>query len=337
MRKLLVLVAFALLMLALPKAALALSATATVSNYSGACPGKVTFSATISGNPNSTVTYAFFYLDPGSGKTITLPSHSATFGGGATVNVSDTGTVTGSGAAWAQLEITSPGLVYSNKASFSVSCAASPPPSRFGNATSARCTACVVPNFDLQPVQTGWLTYEYKWVGVDLTLNESGTCASSSCAPSPLVVGWYHHKTGDSFWLYHQNDFWRSFILFDETKIHGASVKRALLDVPIVSGYHSCIGGVGRATADWRGQVAQDKTFTQNDATNGDFSAHWFATGITGGVIEFDVTPIVQAWASGTPNFGFVVRGVTENNGSDGNDSCEVMFGTNAVLHIQTT
>jgi len=332
---------FALMVVAMPKAALALSATASASNYSGACPGKVAFSGTITGTPNTNVTYAFFYYDPGSGgKTITLATHPASTGGGGSVNVSDSGSVTGSGAAWMQLEVTSPGLVYSNKVNFTVACGAPPPPPTPRSwLTPVRCTACTPlltgQSITLAASQAGWQRYKYVWIGLSTSLPEFGT----GC-PGMLCVGWIHYKQGDSAWLVHENFFWRSFVLFDQTKISGLPVKKAILDMPFASAneenWHVCVGGVGRATRDWRGQSGQDQ-LTQNDATNGDFSAHWFASSITSNDIQYDVTPIVQAWASGSePNLGFALRGATEDNGSDGNDSCVLDFATNPVLHIQT-
>ena len=108
-------------------------ATAGASNYSGHCPGQVTFSGHIIGTsvpalwgPGTNVTYAFVYHDPGSSAPYwtTLPSHSATLGNDGTAAVSDTGTVTHSGTALVWLQVTSPGGVNSNTVSFSVNCAA---------------------------------------------------------------------------------------------------------------------------------------------------------------------------------------------------------------------
>jgi len=103
----------------------ALSASVSATSYSGPCPGNAAFSGTLSG-ANGSVTYQFFYYDPGSGQVITLPPHTANVNGSAAV--ADTGKVSGSGSAWVQLTTTLPGRVYSNKANFTVTCSAPPTP-----------------------------------------------------------------------------------------------------------------------------------------------------------------------------------------------------------------
>jgi len=62
---------------------------------------------------------------------------------------------------------------------------------------------------------------------------------------------------------------WRTFLLFDQTKISGLPGKIAILEAPF-AGSLACLGAIGQATRDWRGQNGQ--TLTQSDATNGDFS-----------------------------------------------------------------
>ena len=56
----------------------------------------------------------------------------------------------------------------------------------------------------------------------------------------------------------------------------------------------------------------------------------------TGGSATVDVTSIVRGWVTGKmPNQGFVLRGKLEDNGSNGNDSCSLSFGKDAVLTIE--
>jgi hypothetical protein len=184
----------------------------------------------------------------------------------------------------------------------------------------------VMPAIALHTKWWGWRMYEYKWVGMSTYLPEAGT---GPC--DELCTGWVHIKNGDSFWLYHWNYYLRAALLFDQSAIAGAHPTKATLTLKETTGKIVCFGGVGRATLSWQGG---SNDFNAPYPVDGDFSAP-VSSQRTGMTETFDVTSIVQAWASGaSTNNGFVLRGSTENNGSDGNDSCGVDFATDGVLTI---
>ena len=210
--------------------------------------------------------------------------------------------------------------VYSPNATFTVTCE-----SKFGMLNPGM-TTLVRPVVTLQTKWWGFRKYEYKWVGMSTYVPENGT---GPC--TDLCIGWVHIKNGDSFWLYHDNYYLRSALLFDQSAIAGAKPTKATLTLTETTGKIVCFGGVGRATVNWQGGTNNFNAPYPND---GDFSVP--VSSQRNGMTEtFDVTSIVQAWASGAfPNNGFVLRGSTEDNGSNGNDGCSVDFGTDGVLTI---
>jgi len=316
--------------------ALAMSATvaANPTSYNGACPATIAFTGTIFGPASAPTTYYFGYFDPGQSKTIKVPGTS-TIGPSGFVSVTASGSMTGTGTGNVTLFVTAPGGgTTSNTVQIAVNCTGttSPPPSacKYCQLTQPS-TVLRLSTIVLHPTIWKERTYEYKWVGVDLTLPESGLCVA--CDPGP-TVGWYHHKTGDSFWLYHQNDFIRSFLAFDQNQIKGLHVSKATLTLKETGGWHVCFGALGHATTWGWTFDAPGTIFNAPYPVDGDFSMS--VTQMIGGTgASFDVTPIVQAWANGSLNdLGFVMRGTTENNGSDGNDSCKVTYSPDAVLTI---
>src|SRR6185312_4855019 len=104
----------------------------------------------------------------------------------------------------------------------------------------------------------------------------------------------------------------------------------------IDGGAPTCYGGLGRAVLTRTpAEKGTTQTFTAPYPDDGDFNWQAPAT-FAAGSVTIDVTSIVQAWAAGKiPNQGLVVRGKLEDNGSDGNDSCTLRFGRDAVLTIE--
>jgi hypothetical protein len=103
----------------------------------------------------------------------------------------------------------------------------------------------------------------------------------------------------------------------------------------IEGGNRGCFGRLGRAvltrTPVMKGTT---QTFTAPYPDDGDFRWSTPAT-FSPTSVAIDVTDIVKGWVSGKmPNQGFVLRGKTEDNGSNGNDSCSLRFGKDAVLTI---
>jgi hypothetical protein len=320
------LIAAALLFMVARPADAAVTATlnAATPSYSGKCPVTETFGGTISGTAGTTFQYSFNRFINGAQQVQNIGAGTIPASGSLAVNdsVSIGSSTTGStfDQVWVHNIAGGQADVYSGKASFSVTCVNPLGVLHPGMNTLVR------PLITLHTKWWGWRKYEYKWVGMSTYLPEVGT---GPCAD--LCVGWVHIKNGDSFWLYHWNFYLRSVVLFDQGSITGAKPTKATLTVPIAMGNMSCFGGLGRATVNWQGGTNDFNAPYPNDA---DFNAP--ASMQTGaGVVTFDVTSIVQGWANGSStNNGFVLRGSTEDNGSNGNDDCTVDFGTAAVLTI---
>jgi hypothetical protein len=125
-------VAAAVVVLSGAHAAFALSATASGTNYSGACPTNVRFDGTITGTPSTQVSYYFFYWDPQTSSVKQRPSQNTTIPGAGSISVSDSAPFSAAqaGNSWVQMYVRASGggVVYSNKASFSVTCTSVAPP-----------------------------------------------------------------------------------------------------------------------------------------------------------------------------------------------------------------
>jgi hypothetical protein len=314
------------LMIARPAAAAVTTATltATTPSYSGKCPVNETFTGTIVGTAGTTFQYSFNRFINGAQQVQNVGAGTIPASGSLAVSdsfsVGSNSTGTNFDQIWVHNIAGGQADMYSNKATFAVTCVNPYSVLHPGMNTLIR------PVITLHTKWWGWRKYEYKWVGMSTYLPEVGT---GPCAD--LCTGWVHIKNGDSFWLYHWNFYLRSVVLFDQGSIAGAHPTKATLTLKTTSGNMSCFGGVGRATVNWQGG---SNDFTAPYPNDGDFSAP-VSSQMGAGTVTFDVTPIVQGWASGaSTNNGFVLRGKTEDNGSDGNDNCGADFGTDGVLTI---
>jgi hypothetical protein len=308
-------------------AAAAVTATLTAStpSYSGKCPTTEAFTGAISGPPGTTFKYSFIRSINSVQQVQNIGP--ATIPNGGSFPVSDSfsvpATSTGSNYDQVSVQVISFGgsNVLSNQAVFSVTCTGAANP--YGVLHQAN--TLVRPVITLHTKSWAWRKYEYKWVGMTGFQPEVGT---GPCAD--LCTGWVHIHNGDSFYLYHWNFYLRSAVLFDQGSITGAHVNKATLTITPTTGQMGCFGGIGRATVSWIGGT---NDFNAPYPVDADFSAP--VKQITASTFTFDVTPIVQAWASGSwINNGFVLRGRSEDNGSNGNDACTVDFATDAVLTI---
>jgi hypothetical protein len=300
--------------------------TATTPSYTGKCPVTEAFTGTISGTPGTTFQVWFNRFINGAKQDInagagTIPSSGS-------LAVSDSFPISSSASGttfdqiWVRFISGGQADVYGVEASFTVTCVNPNAP------VLHQGPKLVMPAITLHTTWWVWRKYEYKWVGMTTDVPEFGT---GPC-PNPCV-GWLHYHHGDSFFLYHYNDYLRSMLLFDQSAIAGTHPTNATLTLIDKGGPMACFGGLGRATVSWLGGGQQ--TFTAPYPVDADFTtpAPWLVGGASS--IVFDVTKTVQAWASGaSPNNGFVLRGKTEDNGSDGNDDCGINFGSDGVLTI---
>jgi hypothetical protein len=304
----------------------------TQPSYSGTCPVTIAFTGSVTGTPGTAFTYSFNRFVNGvqqvvAGGTVTLSS------GSYAVNDSIPISATTSAKTFDQIWVhnISGGQtdVYSNQANFSVTCGGPTPNPRY---VLHQGPALVRPNVTLHSTWWGDREYSYKWTGIAPCMFERGTAL-----PTNLFIGYDHEKWGDSAWLCHWNTYDRAFLGFDQNSLSGLNVTQALLTLSIATGDRSCLGGIGRALLTKVPlTLSTSTTFTAPYPDDGDFN--WPTTsGSSVGGVTFDVTSIVQQWASGKmKNDGFVVRGRTEDNGSDANnDSCSLTFGTDGVLQIK--
>jgi hypothetical protein len=286
------------------------------------CPVNVNFTGSING-PAGPVTYTFGRFVNGS-STSSAPINAAIPTSG-TLPISVTLNIdkAHSGFQSYEIDVTSPSAAQ-GKVYFTVTC--------------ANPNAVLHPGMNplVRPVVTlhsqWWALreYEYKWVGTTTYIPERGTGPCGN-----LCIGWYHLHNGDSFWLYHWNTYDRAFLGFDPTAFNGLNVTKATLTLNVVQGDANCYGGLGRALlAKIPAAKFTSQTFSAPYPDDGDFN--WpTSTQFSAGSATIDVTSIVQQWASGKMrNDGFVLRGKVEDNGSNGNDSCSLGFGTDGVLTI---
>lgn len=305
--------------------------TATTPSYSGKCPATEAFTGTISGTPGTTFQYSFNRFinnvqqiqNVGAG---TIPSSgSLAVSDSFSVASSTNNTLQNFDQIWVHNISGGQSDVYGVKAAFSVTCGSSSP-----YAVLHQGPALVKPVVTLHSQWWALREYEYKWVGATTYIPERGT---GPCGD--LCIGWDHIKNGDSFWLYHWNTYDRAFLGFDPNAFNGLTVSKATLTLKVVQGDANCYGGLGRALlAKIPAVNFTSQTFNGPYPQDGDFN--WpTATQFNAGSATIDVTSIVQQWAIGQlRNDGFVLRGKVEDNGSDGNDSCSLGFGTDGVLTI---
>ena len=156
-------------------------------------------------------------------------------------------------------------------------------------------------------------------------------------APCPdLCIGWDHILDGSFLWLFHWNTYDRAFWGYDPRRFPGLESHEGDSDA---DDRRAVTPAVRRAREGGSHQDTVEKGTTQTFGApypdDGDFN--WPApVQFAAGSATIDVTSIVQAWASGKmPNQGFVLRGKLEDNGSDGNDSCSLVFGRDVVLTIE--
>lgn len=287
------------------------------------CPVNVNFTGSINGPATTPVTYLFARFV--NGTSIDSAPINAVIPASGSLPVSTTLNVdkAHSGFQSYALFITVPANATQGKVFFTVTCA-NP------NAVLHQGPALVRPVVTLHSQWWALREYEYKWVGTTTYIPERGTGPCGN-----LCIGWYHLHNGDSFWLYHWNTYDRAFLGFDPAAFNGLNVTKATLTLNVVQGDTNCYGGLGRALlAKIPAVNFTSKTFNAPYPEDGDFN--WpTPTQFTAGSATIDVTSIVQQWASGKMrNDGFVLRGKVEDNGSNGNDSCSLGFGTDGVLTI---
>jgi len=320
-------VASAMIVLGVTHAANAQITGATLSagppSYSGYCPATVSFSGLITGKPGTTFWYTFAWLagKEFSGDVVaTMPASGSL---PVQYSITVTGSTSDSMQIWVRNISGGQANVYS-AAAYSVACQFNP--------------GVLPPNSGLRKTVTlhpQWFAlreYEYKNVGpFSAFIPERGS------APCPdLCIGWDHILDGSFLWLFHWNTYDRAFWGYDAAAFKGLHATKATVTLTIDGGAPTCYGGLGRAVLTRTpAEKGTTQTFTAPYPDDGDFNWQAPAT-FAAGSVTIDVTSIVQAWAAGKiPNQGLVVRGKLEDNGSDGNDSCTLRFGRDAVLTIE--
>lgn len=298
--------------------------SASPPSFSGSCPTTVTFSGQVTGQPGTTFWVTFYWL---SGTTFsgdfveTMPANGS-------VPVQFSISVPKSTLDYMQIRVShiSSGQadVWSSGAQYSVDCKFNPgvlpPGTRFGKTVT------------LHPQWFALREYEYKQVNFMSTfVPERGTAPCTD-----LCIGWDHILDGAFLWLFHWNTYDRAFWGYDPAAFKGLRVTKATVALTVDGGDPGCYGGIGRAVLTRTPVVkGTTQTFSAPYPDDGDFN--WPAPIQFGaGSATIDVTSIVQAWVNGKiPNQGFVIRGKLEDNGSNGNDSCSLSFGKDAVLTIE--
>ncbi len=302
------------------------SATLSASqpSFAGNCPTTVSFSGLITGKPGTTfwVTFAWHSGNTFSGDLVETMPASGSLPVQQSITVTES--TTDSMQIWVRNISGGQPNVYSNSAGYSVACKFNPgvlPPN-----------SVLRKSVTLHPQWFALREYEYKNVGpFSSFIPERG---SAPC--KDLCIGWDHILDGAFLWLFHWNTYDRAFWGYDPAAFKGLHVTKATVTLTVDGGDPTCYGGLGRAVLT-RTPAARgtSQTFTAPYPDDGDFN--WPApVQFTAGSATIDVTSIVQGWASGKMrNDGFVLRGKLEDNGSNGNDSCSLRFGTDAVLTIE--
>lgn len=294
-------------------------------SYTGYCPTTVSFSGLITGKPGTTFRYNFAWL---AGKVLsgdfmaTMPtSGSLPVQYSITVPESSTDSM----QIWVKNILGGQPNVYSNSAAYSVAC-------KFNPAVLPPPITTFQKPITLHPQWFALREYEYKTVGPFSTfIPERG---SARCPD--LCIGWDHILNGSFLWLFHWNTYDRAFWGYDPAAFKGLKVTKAIVTLTVDGGDPACYGGLGRAVLS-RTPVVKGSTQTFNAPYPDDGDFNWPAPiQFTAGSATITVTNIVQAWVNGKiPNQGFVLRGKLEDNGSNGNDSCSLSFGRDAVLTIE--
>lgn len=298
--------------------------SASPPSFAGNCPTTVSFSGVITGNPGTTFWATFVWLGGKefSGDFVeTMPASGS-------LPIQFPISVTQSTTDYMQIRVKNisggQADVYSNGAQYSVAC-------KFNPGVLPSNTTFRKP-VTLHPQWFALREYEYKTVGFMSTfVPERG---SAPC--TDLCIGWDHILDGAFLWLFHWNTYDRAFWGYDPSAFKGLRVTKATVTLTVDGGDPGCYGGIGRAVLARTPVVKGGRqTFSAPYPDDGDF--RWSApVQFAAGSATIDVTSIVQAWAGGKMrNDGFVLRGKLEDNGAEGNDSCSLSFGRDAVLTIE--
>lgn len=299
--------------------------SASPPSYSGDCPTTVSFTGLVTGQPGTTFWVTFFWL---SGTTLsgdfveTMPasgSLSVQFPISVIKSTTDHMQIRVSHISGGQADLWSIGAQYSVACKFDPGVLPPSPPNFRKSVT-------------LHPQWFALREYEYKTVGpFSSFIPERG---SAPC--QDLCIGWSHILDGAFLWLYHWNTYDRAFWGYDPAAFKGLKVEKATVTLTIDGGNPGCYGGLGRAVLT-RTPAAIGTTQTFHAPYPDDADFNWPAPAqFAAGSATIDVTSIVRAFVTGKiPNQGFVLRGKLEDNGSNGNDSCTLSFGKDAVLTIE--
>ncbi|MEW9533594.1 RHS repeat-associated core domain-containing protein [Microbispora sp. NPDC049125] len=153
-------------------------------------------------------------------------------------------------------------------------------------------------------------------VTVDPTLTLT-TTYTTSLASGAAYISTEELGVGNLDLLDRSRSVQRSFLQFDTGALAGASVQGATLTLQMETAY-KCIPGalaMQRITSNWDYSTrwsTQPSATTTGQATQTDTRCPNNTTNVTGSM-TWTVTSIVQAWASGTPNYGFRLIGTKEN------------------------
>ncbi len=299
--------------------------SASPPSFAGYCPTDVSFSGVITGKPGTTFWATFVWL----GGTEFSGDFVETMPASGSLPIQFPISVTKSTTDYMEIRVGNisggqPDL-YSNAAPYSVAC-------KFNPAVLPAPVTSIQKPVKLHPQWFALREYEYKTVGpFSSFIPERGSAACPD-----LCIGWDHILDGSFLWLFHWNTYDRAFWGYDPAAFKGLKVTKAIVTLKVDGGDPACYGGLGRAVLT-RTHVVKGTTqrFSGPYPDDGDFN--WPApVHFAAGSATIDVTSIVQAWVSGKiPNQGFVVRGKLEDNGAEGNDSCSLSFGTDALLTIE--
>jgi hypothetical protein len=326
------------------------SATISVSpaNYSGSCPTSIVATAVVNGSAGSAFKYAFYR----NGKVV-LPTVGGVVGAAGAVTLRDTISLSSSASDFDQIWITGNGGgpdVYSNKATYSVTCATPGPP---GHSLTAKSNVPPgvtqnhiihqTPPLKIVTLQPAHETSFYRdYNGCTGFGNfESLDCENDQIQrlDSPNYTG--PEDVGFRYWTdksllgdKHANSLMRAAYYFDLPNLQHHVVTKATLvltrsasriysdgqwDLPSSL---SCADSFGTAPSDWWDNNTQ--------WLDGDFGENFSYSGSS---LVADVNHDVAVWSAFGNNFGWIVKGPDENLGAFTEKEC--ISGYTAILHIE--
>jgi hypothetical protein len=165
--------------------------------------------------------------------------------------------------------------------------------------------------------------HHYKGTGLlsSLVVGDENTQSST---PGLIYVGYYYSSekdvTGDTYY----DDIHRAGMMFDLTGLVGRPLQRAVLHLHVAETTIGSTSAHPMATDNTKSCAAELGTGRDAWWTNADWiEADWVENPQRNGPdVAIDVTNSVRAWMNGAPNFGFVLRGPSEDLSAFTHDAC---------------